>query len=183
VKAAAEFLKQDVPNPALLPTPNPNFKALSDLSLKLKGAVIMGHSQGGRFPLDAALVNPKGVKGAIVIEPSGTGCNSAVYTDEQVKTLAGIPILVVYGDHLDQQPPLPISTPLVRYNDCLALIARVKKAGGNAQMLWPPALGIKGNTHLLMLDKNNLQIADLILKWIDKNVKYKKDRDDDHQHW
>jgi pimeloyl-ACP methyl ester carboxylesterase len=185
VNAADEFLKQDVPNPALLPTPNPNFNALSDLALKLKGAVVMGHSQGGRHPLDAALVNPKGVKGAIVIEPSGAGCNSAVYTDQQITTLATIPILVVYGDHLDQQPPLPISTPLVRFNDCQAFIARVKNAGGNAQMLWPPALGIKGNSHMLMFDKNNLKIADLILKWIDKNVKYKKghdDDDDDHGH-
>lgn len=170
VLAADEFLKQDVPNPSVLPTPNPNFKALSDLALKLNGAVIMGHSAGGRYPLDAALVNPQGVKGAIVIEPAGTGCNAAVYTDQQIQTLATIPILVVYGDHLDQQPPLPISTPLVRYNDCQAFITRVKNAGGNAQMLWPPALGIKGNTHLLMMDNNNLEIADLIMKWIDKNV-------------
>ena len=46
--------------------------------------------------------------------------------------------------------------------------------GGNAQMLWPPALGIHGNSHMFMLDKNNLQIADLILKWIDENVGKKK---------
>ncbi len=37
-------------------------------------------------------------------------------------------------------------------------------------MLYPPNLGIHGNSHMFMLDKNNLQIADLILKWIDENV-------------
>ena len=31
-------------------------------------------------------------------------------------------------------------------------------------------LGIHGNSHMMMLDKNNLQLADLILKWIDENV-------------
>ena len=41
-------------------------------------------------------------------------------------------------------------------------------------MLHPPELGIHGNSHMLMLDKNNLQIADLILKWIDENVDQSK---------
>jgi hypothetical protein len=34
----------------------------------------------------------------------------------------------------------------------------------------PPDLGIRGNTHMIMQDKNSLQIADLILQWIEKNV-------------
>ena len=37
-------------------------------------------------------------------------------------------------------------------------------------MLYPPALGIHGNTHLIMMDRNNIQIADLILEWIEENV-------------
>jgi hypothetical protein len=41
-------------------------------------------------------------------------------------------------------------------------------------MLYPPDLGIHGNSHMFMLDKDNLQIADLILKWIDQNVGSKK---------
>jgi hypothetical protein len=42
--------------------------------------------------------------------------------------------------------------------------------GGNAQIFHLPELGIHGNSHLWMLDKNNLQVGDLILKWIDDNV-------------
>ena len=34
-------------------------------------------------------------------------------------------------------------------------------------MLAPPDQGIRGNSHMMMQDRNNLQIADLILKWID----------------
>ena len=37
-----------------------------------------------------------------------------------------------------------------------------------------PKLGIKGNSHMLMQDKNNLQLADLILAWIDQRVEGKK---------
>ncbi|MFD2135816.1 hypothetical protein ACFSLT_12490 [Novosphingobium resinovorum] len=43
----------------------------------------------------------------------------------------------------------------------------MKKAGGQAEMLHPPELGIHGNTHLMMQDRNNLQIADLIIDWME----------------
>ena len=34
-------------------------------------------------------------------------------------------------------------------------------------MLHTPELGIRGNSHMIMQDKNNLQVADLIIGWID----------------
>jgi len=37
-------------------------------------------------------------------------------------------------------------------------------------MLNPPDRGIRGNSHMIMQDKNSLQIADLILQWIDEHV-------------
>ena len=37
-------------------------------------------------------------------------------------------------------------------------------------MLDPAERGIKGNSHMIMQDKNHLQIADLILQWIDEHV-------------
>ena len=37
-------------------------------------------------------------------------------------------------------------------------------------MLNPPDRGIHGNSHMIMQDENNLQIADLILQWIDEHV-------------
>jgi hypothetical protein len=76
-----------------------------------------------------------------------------------------VPILVEFGDHIDADP-----SRLAAFNACNAWIARVNAAGGNAQMLHLPDLGIHGNSHMSMLDKNNLQVADLILKWIDENV-------------
>ena len=46
-----------------LPNPNPTLKALSDLASQVNGAVVMGHSQSGAFPLAAALLNPAATKG------------------------------------------------------------------------------------------------------------------------
>ena len=164
VEAMQEFAKQQVTTlNALLPMPDPNWKALSDLAIKLKGAVVMGHSQSGRFPLEAALTDPTGIKGLVALEPAG-GCNATVYTDQQISTLATVPILVVFGDHLAG------TTWQAAFDNCNALITRINAAGGNAKMLYPPALGIFGNSHMLMTDKNSDQIADLILKWIEENV-------------
>jgi hypothetical protein len=50
------------------------------------------------------------------------------------------------------------------------MISRLKRAGGLAQMLSPAETGIRGNSHMIMQDKNHLQIADLILQWIDGHV-------------
>jgi hypothetical protein len=164
------WAKQAVPDVSFggIPTPNPTLKALADLAGQLRGAVLMGHSQSGSFPLDAALINPAAMKGLALVEP---GSCPARYTTEQIATLAKIPLLVVFGDHRDTPTGLPtLPTWQARFEACEALIDRIKTAGGQAEMLNPPARGIRGNSHMMMQDKNNLQIADLILQWIDERV-------------
>lgn len=170
VEAADQWFAQSIPDlNSILPTPNPTYKALSDLAKQLDGAVVMGHSESGTFPFDAALTDPAGTKGLIDIESGG--CKSSVYTDDEIDTLATVPILVVFGDHLDAPVPDGRDTYWMdSFNDCRALIDRVNAAGGNAKMFHPPNLGIFGNSHMIMLDKNNLQIADIIMEWIDQNV-------------
>jgi pimeloyl-ACP methyl ester carboxylesterase len=71
VTAVDELSKQGVPDVSFggLPTPNPNLKALSDLATQVNGAVLMGHSQSGAFPLGAALLNPAAAKGLVLVEP------------------------------------------------------------------------------------------------------------------
>ena len=63
-----------------------------------------------------------------------------------------------------------VSSWQLSFESCQALIARLKAAGGQAEMLAPADRGIRGNSHMIMQDKNNLQIADLILQWIDGRV-------------
>jgi pimeloyl-ACP methyl ester carboxylesterase len=165
VSAVDELAKQGVPDLSrLLPTPNPTFKALSDLATQLNGAVVMGHSQSGPFPLETALLNPAATKALVLVEP---GRCPDTYTNEQIKVLATVPILVVFGDHRDTPTGLPtLPTWQGRFEGCQAMISRITSAGGQAEMLAPPDRGIRGNSHMIMQDRNNLQIADLILQWI-----------------
>lgn len=176
VESIDEFAKQVIPDlSGTNPSPNPTYQALSDLAMNVEGAVLMGHSQSGRFPSEAALISTTGIKGLIQIEP--VGCNAAVYTDQQIETLATVPILIMFGDHLDT--PSFLNWVSI-FADCEAFIDRVNDAGGNAQMLYPPDLGIFGNSHMIMNDKNSDQIADLLMDWIDENVEGKRHGRHDH---
>jgi pimeloyl-ACP methyl ester carboxylesterase len=77
VSALDELSKQGVPDVSFggIPTPNPTLKALADLASQLNGAVLMGHSQSGSFPLAAALLNPAAMKGLVLVEPGTCPAN------------------------------------------------------------------------------------------------------------
>ena len=173
VAAVDELSKQAVPDPNRgLPQPNPTLKALSDLATQLKGAVLMGHSQSGSFPLESALLNVAAVEGPRA-RRTWHAARPATPPD-QIATLAKVPILVVFGDHRENVTGLP-TLPIwqERFVACQAMIGRIKGAGGQAEMLAPPDRGIRGNSHMIMQDKNNLQIADLILQWIGAHARKK----------
>ena len=52
----------------------------------------------------------------------------------------------------------------------------MKKYGGDAQVILLPEKGIKGNTHFLMSDLNNNQVADEMERWMKEKVWQNKDR-------
>jgi hypothetical protein len=170
VEAVDELYKQMIPDlNSLLPSPNPTWTNMAALAVKLKGAILMGHSESGFFPEEAAMIDPSGVKGIVSIE---MGCTTTLAAPQLAK-LAKIPILVMFGDHLGDVQGGIANWP-TSFASCNTFIKQVNDAGGDAQMMSLPAMGIKGNSHMLMQDKNNLQLADLILGWVDGHVESKK---------
>ncbi len=170
IEAVDELYKQMIPDlNSLLPSPNPTWTNMAALAVKLKGAILMGHSESGFFPEEAAMIDPSGVKGIISIEMPCTTTLAA----PQLAKLAKIPILVMFGDHLGDVQGGIANWP-TSFASCNTFVKQVTAAGGDAQMMSLPAMGIKGNSHMLMQDKNNLQLADLILAWIDGHVESKK---------
>jgi len=171
IEAVDELYKQMIPDlNATLPNPNPTLKNMAALAVKLKGAVLMGHSESGFFPEQAALVDPSGVKGLISIE---MGCPEL--KPAEIATIAKIPTLVMFGDHLSDVQGGPANWNQ-SYESCNKFVQQVKDKGGDAEMMYLPKMGIKGNSHMLMQDRNSNQLADLILTWIDGHVEKKKAR-------
>lgn len=169
VEAFEEFGKQVIPDlNAQLPAVNPTWTNLSGLAIKLKGAILMGHSESGFFPEQTALINSQDIKAMITIE---TGCPAL--KPDQISTLAKIPTLVVFGDHLGDVPSMSKMWP-ERLEGCQKFVDQLNAAGGDATMMHLPKYGQFGNSHMLMQDKNSNQVADLILKWIDEHVENRK---------
>jgi pimeloyl-ACP methyl ester carboxylesterase len=168
VEAADEFAKQGVPDLTFAnfdwPNPTPTVTNMAALGRKLGGTILMGHSESSLYPTQAALIDPTGVRGIIGLE---TGC-LAPLTPEQLAILKKIPILVMVGDLRGPTPQLPTAA-------CAQEMTQVNGAGGDMTYISLPDLGMHGNSHMFMLDKNNLQIADVILAWIDKHVEGTKE--------
>jgi pimeloyl-ACP methyl ester carboxylesterase len=124
---------------------------------RLDSSIVLTHSQGGNFGLNAALNAPDHVKAVISLEPSGAP-DPDQYDPAIVR---GIPHLFLWGDFLNQHPFWVKSMPNVRrWYEALAA------AGVDAQWIDLPARGIVGNSHALMADKNSDVIAGIVLDWM-----------------
>ena len=143
-----------------MPTPNPTVPALSQLSKQLKKTVLMSHSQSGIYPFQTASLDTTGIAGIVSIEPgacpAATG-NLTPYTK--------MPVMVLFGDYVELAPRWA-----PRLVACREFVKKVNEAGGRAELLVLPEIGIRGNTHMLMQDLNSIQIADLLGSWIEQRV-------------
>jgi pimeloyl-ACP methyl ester carboxylesterase len=161
IQAQGALWQQMVPDWLFsLPKPNPTEVALSQLSKTLKTTILMSHSQSGIFPFNTAGISKEGISSIIAVEPGACPAESS-----DLEPFKGYPILVLFGDYVE------LSTRWApRLKACKAFAEKLNLAGGDAQVLVLPEMGIKGNSHMLMQDLNNIQIADLLATWIENHV-------------
>jgi hypothetical protein len=119
-------------------------------------SVILFHSQAGSFGFKVAQARPDKVKALIAIEPAGIG------DPAKADVLKSIPTLVIYGDYIERDSRWP----KIRANG-IAFADAIKAAGGSVDVVDLPQAGIKGNSHMVMMDKNNAEVAALIQKWLE----------------
>jgi pimeloyl-ACP methyl ester carboxylesterase len=138
-------------------------RALAALLDKIGPAVVIVHSQSGAYGMDLARARAGKMLALINVEG-----NCAPVTHEEVTSVfAKVPLLSVWGDY-SQGAPGPNGDQ--RRNGCVATVDAIKAAGGAAKLLLLPEAGQEGNSHMLMMDKNNLQVADLIMGWLGERV-------------
>jgi hypothetical protein len=75
------------------------------------------------------------------------------------RTRFGFPFLSVWGDHSKGAVGFNGDT---RRNGFVVTVNALKERS----RLLLPTHGIAGNSHMMMLDKNNLKIADLLIAWV-----------------
>jgi hypothetical protein len=82
--------------------------------------------------------------------------------------LTKIPIVMYYGDNIPEQPSENQGQDNWRVRLAMARFwaDAVNRHGGDVTVVHLPAIGIRGNTHFPFSDLNNLEIADLLSKWL-----------------
>ena len=157
VEALDQFMKQGVPR--WVTNDAATQKAYDELVQKVCPCIIVVHSQGGNFGFNAALNAPDKVKALIAVEPSGAPDPAKV----EAAKVKGVPQLIVWGDFIDKHRGVAEDRPSTRQ-----MGEAIKAAGGKVDTFDLPKMGIKGNTHMLMMDRNSDDIAKLVSDWIGK---------------
>ncbi|MFV0481797.1 MAG: alpha/beta hydrolase [Campylobacteraceae bacterium] len=183
-----QFYRQMTPNTGAFDT-EVITEAISSLFDKIGESILITHSQGGGIGWLAAMKNDK-IKAVISYEPysgfvfpkedlpnpiKSSGLFGELKGTEvsmsDFKKLTTKPIIIFYGDNIAKEPTDIWNKDHWRSGLEMAKIwaKTVNKYGGNATVIHLPEIGIYGNTHFPFLDLNNLEIADLMSKWLQEN--------------
>ncbi|QNI00329.1 alpha/beta hydrolase [Shewanella algae] len=161
--------------------------AMAMLFDKTGPGILFSHSQAGG-PGWLTAIKSKNVKGIVALEP-GSGfifpegeipeaMPSAAGTlspepvpMEDFEKLTRIPIIIYYGDNFPTEPTTERGQDNWRVRLAMARlwVDTINRHGGDAQLVHLPEIGIRGNTHFLMSDLNNVQIANLISAFLAEN--------------
>jgi hypothetical protein len=154
--------------------------AISALFDRIGPGILLTHSQSGGPGWQTAMDNPN-VRAIVSFEPgssfafpegevpapmpSSSGDLIARQVPvEEFRQLARLPILLIYGDNIPEEPTELIGRDSWRVRLAMARkwAEAVKRYGGDVELVHLPAIGIEGNTHFPFSDLNNVQIADLV---------------------
>lgn len=158
--------------------------AMAALFTKIGPGILFTHSQGGGPGWLTAIKN-RNVKAIVAFEP-GSGfifpegelppdMPSAAGTlkPETVsladfEKLTRIPIVIYYGDNFPTEPTTERGQDNWRVRLAMAKlwVDAINKRGGDARLVHLPEIGIRGGTHFLMSDLNNVEIADQVSKFL-----------------
>jgi hypothetical protein len=115
---------------------------------KVCPCVVMVHSQSGSFGYKVLEARPDKVKALVAIEPTLGGDRN------KIASVKNTPILIVIGDNAKDHPRWS----KIRQNS-VSYAAALKAVGGSINLVDLSDVGIKGNSHMIMMDKNSDRVA------------------------
>lgn len=128
--------------------------------------VYVTHSQGSRVGWQT---DARNIAAIVAVEPGGS---PAIASPEYRKFLeAKVPILFLFGDNIENGPTDIQSTGFWQaiLKMCRDFSAQYNKDGGDAEVIYLPDRGIRGNSHFMFQEMNNAEIADLVAEWLHKH--------------
>jgi len=81
-----------------------------------------------------------------------------------VSPLADTPFLGIWGDHITKESP---GGHWDRRQSCIHMAKSINATGlAPAQVISLPTLGMRGNSHMMMQDRNNAKVLQIITDWL-----------------
>lgn len=154
IKAYDEFYKQIVPR--WLTSDEAIIKAYIEYLDKVGPSILLTHSQSGIFGFKVASARPNLVKAMVTVESPITPT-----AGPDLAKLKDIPILLVYGDYIDIDSRWP-----QMYSKMQDSMKWLNGQGGHVETIRLPEKGIKGNSHMVMMDTNSDEAALVIHNWL-----------------
>lgn len=166
---------------------NLNAKVLAQLFDKVGESILITHSMGGSIGWRTPFYT-KNVKAIVAFEPGGS---PFVFPENEMpepipttyapvaaqaesiplndfERLTKMPIILYYGDNIADKQTNVIGPDKWRSEMAMArkFVETINRHGGRAELVHLPDIGIFGNTHFLMSDLNNEEIANLMENWL-----------------
>jgi pimeloyl-ACP methyl ester carboxylesterase len=182
--AAVDQFLQHV-RPVVSDDPGVASNALAMLADKIGGAVLITHSNSGLWGWLAA-ARSSNIKGIVSYEPAfvfpkeevpppvalyeGLQESGSPVTAEEFMNLAKIPVQVVFGDNIPKEPvpDLPADGRRAQVITSELFVNALNRRGGRASVLHLPDVGLYGNTHFMFSDLNNMEVADQLSAFVEK---------------
>jgi hypothetical protein len=122
---------------------------------------IVAYEPGSNFMFPEGEVPPAMPSSAGTLEGVGVPLS-------EFMQLTKIPIVIYYGDNIPEQPTSSPGQDNWRVRLAMAKLWRdaLNRRGGDVTVVHLPEMGIRGNTHFPFSDLNNLEIADLMSKFL-----------------
>lgn len=127
-------------------------------------SVFVTHSQGGAVGWD---VDMDYVSAIVAVEPGGT---PEIGSEQYQKLLdAKIPVMILFGDYIDNGPSDIRSTDFWKSvrDGAVGFAESYNAAGGDCMVVNLPDIGVTGNSHFLFQEENNGLIADYVAAWLE----------------
>ncbi len=160
--------------------------AVAALFKRIGPGILVTHSQGGGVGWIIA-IKSQNVRAIIAYEPgsgfvfpkdeipspmpsSGGPLEAVGVPMSDFMKLTKIPIVIYYGDYIPEKPSANPGQDFWRVRLAMTKLwaDAVNRRGGDVTIVHLPEIGIHGNTHFPFSDLNNLEVADLLSKFLEE---------------
>ncbi|MNK75202.1 Alpha/beta hydrolase family protein [compost metagenome] len=190
--AVDQFFRQQAPDTGEEPRTDEHRafmgKTMAKLLEQTGPSILITHSNSGQYGWATVMEAPEKIKAIVAYEPGrvvfpddeipeniptavefiNEALAPQLVSMEEFKKLTKMPILIIYGDNISTELTDVFNSEVWRVASKRAkqFVDAVNRNGGDAKLILLNEIGIYGNTHAPFADLNNMEIADLLEKFL-----------------